>query len=268
MTPLKLRNPLAFFDLETTGIDLVRDRIVEISIIKLMPDGTRITRTKRVNPGIPIPAEVTAIHGISDADVADAPTFKMIAKETAAFLEGADLAGFNILRFDLPMLVEEFLRNDVNFDASKRKLIDAQRIFHLMEPRTLSAAYSFYCGKDLVNAHSAEADTLATLEVLEAQVLRYENKPIRMPDGTVQTPVRNDIAALHEITASKMIDFAGKMVYNDKGVPIFNFGKYKGQAVQDIFDRDPAYYDWIMQNDFALNTKQKLTELKLSRLKK
>ncbi len=265
---LKLRNPLAFFDLETTGINTVTDRIVEISIVKVMPSGEKIIKTKKVNPTIPIPAETTKIHGISDADVKDAPTFKDLAKEIAEFLKGADLAGYNILRFDVPVLVEEFLRVGINFDISNRKLIDAQRLFYLMEPRTLTAAVKFYCGKEMENAHSAEADTLATFDVLDAQVARYVGVEIKDRDGKKVTPIVNDMDALHKLTVSNLVDLAGRMVYNKEGVACFNFGKHKNKPVLEVLAKEPNYYDWIQRSDFALNTKQKLTEIKLSQFNK
>lgn len=261
---LNLRNPLVFFDLETTGINTVKDRIVEISMVKVMPNGEKVIRTHKINPTIPIPKETTKIHGISDEDVKDAPTFKEMAKDIAKFLEGCDLAGYNMLRFDVPLLVEEFLRADVNFDVSNRKLIDAQRIFYLMEPRTLTAAMKFYCNKELEDAHSAEADTLATFEVLDAQIARYKDVKIKDKNGKEYVPVINDMEALHNLTSSKMVDLAGRMVYNDKGVAVFNFGKHKNRPVLDVLKAEPNYYDWMMKSDFALNTKQKLTEIKLS----
>lgn len=260
---LKLRNPLAFFDLETTGINICHDRIVEICIAKLMPSGEKIVKTKRVNPTIPIPIESSLIHGIYDEDVKDAPVFKNIAKSLAQFIEGCDLAGFNIIKFDVPVLVEEFLRAGVDFDVSNRKLIDAQRIFHLMEPRSLTAAYKFYCGKDLENAHSAEVDTLATLEVLDAQIKLYDNRTVKDGKGNETIPVKNDMQVLHDLSASKMVDLAGRMVFNDKGVEVFNFGKHKDKPVLEVLKQEPTYYDWVMNGDFPLNTKKKLTEIKL-----
>jgi DNA polymerase III subunit epsilon len=260
---LKLKNPLAFFDLETTGINISNDRIVEISIVKLLPSGERVTKTQRINPQMPIPLESSLIHGIYDDDVKDAPTFKEVAKSYAAFLEGCDLAGFNILQFDVPLLVEEFLRVDVDFDPSKKKLVDAQKIFHLMEKRTLAAAYKFYCGKELLDAHSAEADTMATLEVLLAQVERYEGQEVVSTRGEHLGKVANDVAALHEITASNMVDLAGRIVRNDAGIEVFNFGKHKGKTVEDIFSQEPSYYDWMMRGDFPMDTKKRLTEIKL-----
>ncbi|MGB0522875.1 MAG: exonuclease domain-containing protein [Flammeovirgaceae bacterium] len=265
---LELRNSLAFFDLETTGINVVKDRIVEISILKVMPNGEKLIKTKKVNPTIPIPPEVTKIHGISDEDVKDEPTFKELAKEIAKFLEGADLAGYNMLRFDVPLLVEEFLRVGINFDVSQRKLIDVQRLFYLMEPRTLTAAYKFYCDKDLEGAHSAEADTVATFEVLDAQIARYKGVEIKDSNGKMYAPIQNDMGALHELTASKMVDLAGRMVYNAKGEVVFNFGKHKNKPVLQVLEKEPNYYDWMMKSDFPLNTKQKLTEVKLSQFNK
>ena len=235
---LNLRNPLVFFDLETTGINIVKDRIVEISYVKVFPNGKEETKTRRINPGMPIPPESTAIHGITDEDVKDCPTFKEIAKSLATQIEGCDLAGYNSNRFDIPMLAEEFLRAGVDIDLNRRKFIDVQTIFHKMEQRTLSAAYKFYCNKSLENAHTAEADTLATYEVLKAQLDRY-------PD------LKNDVA------------FAGRMVYNDKGEEVINFGKYKGRLVTEILKSDPGYYSWIMNGDFPLNTKKMLTEIRL-----
>lgn len=261
---LKLRNPLAFFDLETTGINIAQDRIVEIAVLKVMPNGDQTKYVEKINPTIPIPIESSLIHGIYDEDIKDKPTFKQIAKNLAKMLEGADLAGFNIIRFDVPLLVEEFLRAGVEFDISKRKFIDSQRIYHMMEPRNLSAAYKFYCKKKLEDAHTAEADTIASFEVLDAQVAMYENVAIQDKNGKEYIPVQNDMKALHELTAGATVDFATRMVYNDKGVVVFNFGKYKDQAVLDVLKKDPSYYDWMMKGDFSLNTKQKLTEIKLS----
>ncbi|KPM46690.1 3'-5' exonuclease [Jiulongibacter sediminis] len=262
---LKLKKPLAVFDLETTGTNISRDRIVEISIAKAMPDGSVEVKTKRINPEMPIPIESSLIHGIYDEDVKDEPTFRQMAKSMAQFLQGCDLAGFNSNRFDIPMLVEEFLRVDSSlFDVKNRKFVDVQRIFHQMEPRTLSAAYKFYCDKTLDNAHSAEADTLATLEVLDAQIARYEGVKIETKKGEEIEPIKNDVEVLHEFTSSKIVDFAARMAYNDKDEIVFNFGKHKGKLVTDVLKREPAYFDWIMNNDFPRDTKQKLTQIKLS----
>lgn len=248
---LNLRNPLVFFDLETTGIDIVHDRIVEISMVKVMPNGDEIVKTRRINPGMPIPPESTAIHGITDDDVKDCPTFKEIAKSLAAQIEGCDLAGFNSNRFDIPMLAEEFLRAGVDVNLGRHKFVDVQTIFHKKEQRNLTAAYKFYCQKDLENAHSAEADTMATYEVLKAQLDRY-------PD------LENDINFLSQYSSfNKNVDFAGRMVYNEQGKEVINFGKYKGRLVEEVLKNDPGYYGWMMNGDFPLNTKQMLTEIRL-----
>ncbi|MBO9615721.1 exonuclease domain-containing protein [Dyadobacter jiangsuensis] len=263
MHTLHLKKPLAFFDLETTGVNIVRDRIVEISVVKALVNGETEIRTRRINPEMPIPLESSLIHGIYDEDVKDAPTFKSIAKNLASFLEGCDLAGFNSNRFDIPMLVEEFLRVGVDFDIKNRRMVDVQRIYHMMEPRNLGAAYKFYCGKTLDNAHSAEADTIATFEVLQGQIEKYQGVTITDSHGKVTEPVKNDVAALHELTASKIVDFAGRMVFNDKGEEVFNFGKHNGKRVTDILKNEPSFFDWMMKGEFPLDTKRKLTEIKL-----
>jgi DNA polymerase-3 subunit epsilon len=247
---LNLKNPLVFFDLETTGINITNDRVVEISYLKVKPDGHEECRTRRVNPQIPIPGEATAIHGITDEDVKDCPTFKEIAKSLAAQIEGCDLAGFNSNRFDIPMLAEEFLRAGVTIDLNKRKFIDVQTIFHKMEQRNLAAAYKFYCGKEFTNAHSAESDTRATYEVLMSQLDRYPE-------------LENDIDALSKFSSfNHNVDFAGRMIYNENGDEVINFGKHKGSLVKDVLKKDQGYYGWMMQGDFPLNTKQKLTEIR------
>jgi DNA polymerase-3 subunit epsilon len=266
MHTLRLKKPLAFFDLETTGVNIARDRIVELSVVKALPNGETEIRTRRVNPEMPIPLESSLIHGIYDEHVKDCPTFKSIAKNLAVFLEGCDLAGFNSNRFDIPMLVEEFLRVGVEFDVKNRKCVDAQRIFHMMEPRNLAAAYKFYCGKTLIGAHGAEADTLATFEVLQGQIARYEGVKVLDPNGNEYEPVKNDVTVLHELTASKIIDFAGRMVFNDKGEEVFNFGKHNGKRVTDVLKNEPSFYDWIMKAEFPLDTKRRLTEIKLRAL--
>jgi DNA polymerase-3 subunit epsilon len=248
---LKLKRPIIFFDLETTGVDSANDRIVEISMVKIEPDGSKQVKTRRINPEMPIPAEATAVHGISDEDVKDEPTFKQIAKSLAKFIEGCDFGGFNSNRFDLPMLVEEFMRAEVDVDFRKRKFVDVQNIFHKKEQRTLVAAYKFYCDKDLENAHSAEADTLATYEVLEAQIERY---------GDIGDTVE-ELAAFS--THSEVVDFAGRIALNDKGEEVFTFGKYKGRKVEDVFRDEPSYYSWMMQGDFPLYTKKVITKIRL-----
>lgn len=249
---LNLKNSVVFFDLETTGVNITTDRIVEISYLKVYPNGNEVSRTMRINPEMHIPEQASAVHGIYDEDVKDCPTFKQVAKEVANDFEGADIAGFNSNRFDVPLLAEEFLRAGVDLDMTRRKFIDVQVIFHKMEQRTLSAAMKFYCGKELEGAHSADADTRATYEVLQAQLDRYPE-------------LQNDIAWLSEFSShTNNVDFAGRIVYNDKGVEVFNFGKYKGIPVAEVLRRDPGYYGWIMQGDFSLNTKQVLTRIKLS----
>jgi DNA polymerase-3 subunit epsilon len=263
---LNLKIPICFFDLETTGINITQDRILEIAVIKVMPNGEVLRKSNVVNPTIPIPAESTAIHGISEADVKDKPTFKEVAKDYAKFFEGADLAGFNILKFDVPVLVEEFLRAGVEFDYSRKKLIDAQKIFHLMEKRSLSAAFKFYCGKEMIDAHSAEADTQATLDVLYAQIERYENQDVTDGLGKKVGMIKNDMEVLHKLTASDLVDLAGRMTRNEKGEPVFNFGKHKNKPVVQVFKEEPSYYDWMMNGDFPMDTKRRLTEIKLSGL--
>jgi DNA polymerase-3 subunit epsilon len=265
---LHLKNPLAFFDLETTGINITHDRIVEISILKILPNGTQEKRTDLVNPGIAIPLESSLIHGIYDHNVEDAPSFKELAKPLASFLTGCDLAGFNIIKFDVPMLVEEFLRADIKFDISKRKLVDVQKIFHLMEKRNLAAAYRFYCNKSLDNAHSAEADTKASYEVFRCQLEKYEGQEVEDMKGNKLGVIANDMEAIHNITFQNVVDLAGRMVLNDDGVEVFNFGKHKGKPVLEVLSREPSYYDWIHKSDFPLDTKRKLTEIKLRQFQK
>ena len=249
---LNLKNPLVFFDLETTGTNINTDRIVEICYLKVYPNGNEESKTLRINPEMHIPEDASAIHGIYDADVADCPTFKDVAKKIASDIEGCDLAGFNSNRFDIPVLAEEFLRAGVDIDLMKRKFVDVQVIYHKLERRTLSAAYKFYCDKDLEDAHTAEADTRATYEVLKAQLDHY-------PEELV-----NDINFLSEYSChTKNVDFAGRIVYNEQGVEVFNFGKYKGMSVAEVLKKDAAYFGWIMQGDFTLNTKNVLTKIRL-----
>lgn len=239
------------FDLETTGISISTDRIVEIALIKIHPDGKEESRVMKINPGMPIPPESTAIHGISDADVANAPKFEEVARELAEFMKNCDFAGFNSNKFDFPLLVEEYLRAGIDFDVENRKFIDAQRIFHVMEPRNLAAAYKFYCDKSLENAHSAEADTRATLEVLKAQIDKYEQ-------------LKNDVDYLHSFSGqSKNVDLAGRMVYNEQGKEVFNFGKHRGKLVEQVLKQDQGYYQWMMDGDFSRDTKRRLTQIKL-----
>lgn len=248
---LNLKNPIIFFDLETTGININTDRIVELSYIKVYPNGKEEVKIIRVNPEMHIPKEASEVHGIYDKDVENCPTFKEVSKNLAKDFEGCDLAGFNSNRFDIPLLAEEFLRAEADIDISKRKFIDVQVIFHKMEQRTLSAAYKFYCDKELQDAHSAEADTRATYEVFKAQLDRYPQ-------------LKNDVAFLSDFSSfTKNVDFAGRIVYNDKGVEVFNFGKYKGEPVAEVLKKDIGYYGWIMNGDFTLNTKSVLTKIRL-----
>ena len=259
---LKLKRPLAFFDLETTGVNISVDRIVEISILKVLPDGSEEVKTSKVNPEMPIPIESSLIHGIYDKDVAEAPTFKAMAPEIAAFIGDADLAGYNSNKFDIPMLMEEFLRAGVNFSLTERFFVDVQNIFHQMEQRTLKAAYRFYCDKSLENAHSAEADVRATYDVLRSQLDRYQDTEWEDKSGKVSKPVVNDVEALHKFTnLNRPVDFAGRMVFNEKGEELFNFGKHKGRTVESVFETEPSYYSWMMQGDFPLYTKQCLERI-------
>jgi DNA polymerase-3 subunit epsilon len=251
---LKLTRPICFFDLETTGIDVARDRIVEISIFKVFPNGTTESKTWLVNPTIPIPPQSTAVHGISDEKVANEPTFDALASQVHNMIKDSDLAGFNSDRFDIPLLAEELLRAGVDFDMKNRVSVDVQTIFHKMEERTLSAAFKFYCGQSLENAHSAEADTMATYEILKSQLDRYEN-------------LENDMKSLSEFTTrKKSVDFAGFIAMNTEGKEIFTFGKHKGALVEDIFDKEPGYFGWIQNADFPLYTKKVLTAIKLRKL--
>lgn len=259
---LYLNRPLAFFDLETTGVNVGADRIVEIAILKAMPDGSELIKTLRINPEMPIPLQSSLIHGIYDKDIANEPTFKNVAQELSDFIGDADLAGYNSNRFDIPVLLEEFLRAGVDFDMSDRKFVDVQNIFHQMEQRTLRAAYKFYCDKDIVNAHSAEADITATYHVLLAQIERYKDTEFEDKQGNISKPVQNNVEALHTFTnMNKPVDFAGRMVFNEDNEEIFNFGKHKGKTVEQVFDTEPSYYAWMKQGDFPLYTKKKLGEI-------
>ncbi|MDR0560285.1 MAG: 3'-5' exonuclease [Prevotellaceae bacterium] len=252
---LKLNNPIVVFDIEATGLNISFDRIVEISIIKIFPGGKEETRTRRINPEIPIPVEASAIHGITDDDVKDCPTFKQIAKSLAEFIKDSDLAGYNLFKFDIPLLVEEFLRAEISIDFRRKKIIDVQNIFHKMEQRTLAAAYRFYCNKALENAHSAYADAKATYEILQAQL-------------DVYSELKNEVKFLSEFsTYTKNIDYAGRFIMQN-GEPLFNFGKYKGQKIKDILIKEPSYYNWMMNGDFTLDTKRALTEIRLSMMLK
>lgn len=251
---LNLKNPLIFFDLETTGINIATDRIVEIAYLKVGVNGSEVSRTILVNPGMPIPANATEIHGISDEDVKDAPTFNEVARNLVKEIEGCDLAGYNSVKFDIPLLAEEFLRAGVDIDLMRRKFVDVQVIFMKMEPRTLSAAYKFFLGKEMENVHTAAGDARATYEVLQAQLDRYPG-------------LENEIGKLAEYSAhNRNVDFAGRIIFDDNDVEVFNFGKYKGQPVREVFKKDPGYYSWMMNGEFPLHTKKVLTNIKLSSL--
>jgi len=249
---LELTKPLAFFDLETTGLNIASDRIVEISIVKLMPNGDKEIKTKLINPTIPISKESVGIHGITEEKVKDKATFKEVASELNDFIAGCDLAGYNSNRFDIPLIAEEFLRAGIDFDVKSRNLVDVQNIFHKMEQRTLVAAYKFYCSKDLTEAHSAEADTTATYEILEAQIAKY-------------TDIKGDTDFLSEFSQmTKNVDLLGRFVYNEDNIAVFNFGKHKGKAVTEVLKKEPGYFSWMMNGDFPLYTKKVLKEIKES----
>jgi DNA polymerase-3 subunit epsilon len=245
---LQLTRPIAFIDLETTGLNISLEKIVEIAIVKILPDGTKQIKRKLINPQMPIPAASSELHGITDEMVKDAPTFKQAANEIKQFIDNCDLAGYNSNRFDIPMLIEEFLRAGMEFTVDGKKLLDVQKVFHMMEQRTLSAAYKFYCNKNLDNAHGAEVDASATWEVLEAQLDRYPQ---------IGTTVESIVKFTGE---DDIVDFARRFI-KEKGIEVFNFGKHKGKPVVQVLKEEPQYYDWMMKGDFAMNTKQKLTEI-------
>lgn len=261
---LQLRNPLVFFDLETTGINIASDRIVEIALLKIETNGHEEEKLMRINPEMPIPEKASSIHGIYDDDIKDCPTFKEVAKSLAQFIEGCDLAGFNSNRFDIPLLAEEFIRADVEIDLKRRKFIDVQAIFHKMERRTLTAAYKLYCNKNLEDAHTAMADTKATYEVLKAQLDRYVDSDFEDVNGKISKPIVNDMEKLSDFSCyDRNVDFLGRIVYDEKGVEVFNFGKNKGVPVEKVLREQPGYYGWIMNGDFPLYTKKVLTAIKL-----
>jgi len=261
---LNLRNPLIFLDLETTGINVASDRIVEIALLKININGTEEEKLLRINPEMPIPESSSRIHGIYDDDVKDCPTFKEVAKSFANFMEGCDLAGFNSNRFNIKLLAEEFLRAGIEIDLKKRKFIDVQAIFHKMEKRTLAAAYQLYCNKPLEDAHSAMADTKATYEVLKAQLDKYQETEFEDNSGKKSTPIINDVDKLSDFSSyDRNVDFIGRIVYDENGVEVFNFGKNKGMAVTKVLKEQPGYYGWIMNGDFPLYTKKVLTAIKL-----
>ncbi|MFN6377994.1 MAG: exonuclease domain-containing protein [Flavobacteriales bacterium] len=273
---LNLKKPLAFFDLETTGTDVAKDRIVEIAVVKMMPDGQVHTLPVKegaenrmlINPGVPIPLEASMVHGIYDADVSGKPQFHHVAKDLFLFLHDCDLGGFNSNKFDIPLLAEEFLRAGIDFSLEGRNLVDVQVIFHLMEPRSLKAAYKFYCGKNLEGAHEALADAKATKEVFEAMIERYQGVEIEDRNGAMYAPVVNDMDKIHSLSERrKKADLAGHIVYNDANEIVFNFGKYRGEKVVDILQRDPGYYSWMQNADFPLYTKKVLTDIRNGALK-
>ncbi len=265
---LNLTRPLAFIDLETTGVNVASDKIVEICILKVNTDNSTEVKTMRINPGMPIPEGSSRIHKIYDNDVKDCPLFKQVAAQLANFIGNADIAGYNSNKFDVPLLLEEFLRAEVDFDLSNRRLIDVQNIFHIMEPRTLAAAYKFYCDKTIENAHSAEADIKATYEVFLAQLKRYENAEVADAKGNLIKPIKNDMQVLSEFsTKTKNVDLAGRIIFNDAGVEVFAFGKHKDKPVIEVFEKEPSYYSWMMNGDFPLYTKKIITQIRL-RMKK
>jgi DNA polymerase-3 subunit epsilon len=248
---LNLKKPIAFIDLETTGINVTNDRIVELSVLKISPNGKEEWMTTRVNPEMPIPPKTTAIHGITDADVVNSPSFKEVGKNLATFLEGCDLAGYNAIKFDIPVLAEEFLRVNIDFNFQKRRYVDVQVIFHKKEQRTLAAAYQFYCKKELEGAHGSKADTAATFEVLKSQLDKYKD-------------LENDVEKLADFSSfNSNVDFAGRIILDENGIEVFNFGKHKGKPVLKVFAEEPAYYSWMMNGEFPLYTKKVLTEIKL-----
>jgi DNA polymerase-3 subunit epsilon len=267
---INLTKPIIFFDLECTGLTIGLDRIVEICMIKVNADNSTETKTWRINPEMPIPERVSKLHGIYDKDIATAPTIKQAAPQIIQFIGNSDLAGYNSNKYDVPMLVEELLRAEVDFDLKNRRLVDVQNIFHVMEPRNLAAAYKFYCNKNLEHAHTAEADTMATFEIFKAQLERYEHTEVEDEKGNKVKPVVNDISRLSLITTqkNKFVDLAGRIAYNDKGQECFNFGKHKDKTVVEVFEKEPSYYNWMMNGDFPLYTKRVLTQIRLTMMKK
>ncbi|MBS1645787.1 MAG: 3'-5' exonuclease [Bacteroidetes bacterium] len=266
---LNLIKPLVFIDLETTGTSPASDKIIDIALLKALPGGNTESKTWRVNPGVPIPAETTKFHGITDADVQDAPLFAAVAPQILDFIGNADLAGYNSTRFDIPLLIEELMRAGFDFDLKNRHLIDAQHIFYMMEPRNLSAAYKFYCGKTLNQAHNALADITATYEVFCAQIEKYQHTEITDKQGKTHTPIQNNISLLAANTNdTKIIDLVGRIGMNEKGIEVFNFGKYKDKSVEEVFKKEPHYYHWMMQGDFTHYTKKIITQIMLRSKKK
>lgn len=258
---MELNKALVFFDVETTGTNVTQDRIIELAAIKINTDKSKVNKEWRMNPGIPIPQSSTDIHGISDKDVKDLPGFSEYAEEIFEFFQNCDLGGYNHIKFDIPVLIEEFNRVNLDFNLKNRRLLDAQRIFFMMEPRTLSGAYKFYCDKDLEDAHSAMADTKATLEVLEAQIEKYKDY---VPKGMHKAPISDNLDDIHKVISSNMVDLAGRIVLNSQNEKVLNFGKHKGKKVTEVLSKEPGYYDWMMKGDFPADTKKHLTEIKLS----
>lgn len=266
---LNLKRPICFFDLETTGTNISTDRIVEIAITKVFPDGKEEVKCRKINPTIPIPLEASLVHGIYDEDVKEEPTFKQVAKGLYDFMKDCDLGGFNSNKFDVPLLLEEFHRVGIDFDISNINLVDVQNIFHQMEQRTLVAAYKFYCDKDLTDAHSAAADTNATYEVLKAMLDKYEKTEFTDKEGNTSVPVVNDVPKLAEFSKrNNNVDLAGRFVYNKENIECFNFGKHKGKPVEQVLSEEPSYYAWMMNGEFSINTKKVLENIKLRLLQK
>ena len=264
---LKLTRPIVFFDIESTGLIIGADRIVEICLLKVMPDNTTITKTELVNPQMHIPEVVSELHGIYDKDVANKPTFRELAPSIRDFIKNCDLAGYNLIKFDLPLLAEEFLRAEIELDLRCVRIIDVQNIFHRMEPRHLRAAYKFYCGEELVNAHTAEADTIATFKILEAQLSKYENTVILDENDKECIPVKNNVADLAAFSINnRHVDLAGHIIFDKNDVEVFNFGKYKGVSVERVFTKEPPYYDWMMKSDFPLYTKKIIQNIRMRML--
>jgi DNA polymerase-3 subunit epsilon len=264
---LNLTRPLVFFDIESTGLNIGIDKIVEICMLKVMPDESTTTKTLRINPQIPIPENISELHGIYDRDVVNKPTFKDVANEIRDFIKGCDLSGYNLQKFDVPLLLEEFLRIGMEIDMRGVRLVDVQNIFHRMEPRNLKAAYKFYCGEPLENAHSAEADTVATYKVLLAQLAKYENTTFVDENEMESIPIKNDISALSVFsTSDRNVDYAGHIIFDKNDVEVFNFGKFKGMSVESIFAKEPNYYDWMMKADFPLYTKKVINNIRMRML--
>ena len=263
---MKINKPVVIFDIETTGLDIINDRIIDISLIKINTDKSKIEKSYRVNPEIPISRESSLIHGIKDKDVINLKPFKSYASEIFEFIKGCDLGGFNILKFDLPILIEELIRCDIDLKINNIKIIDALRIYHLMEKRNLSAAYEYYCNKKLENAHNAYADTSATVEIIEKQLEKYENMEVTDNKGNILGKISKDIDSIGSIIENNIVDISGRIIKNSRNIEIFNFGKYKNQSVEKVFNSNPQYYHWIMKSNFPLHTKKKFTEIKLRKV--